>query len=248
MPNFTVATAVPPPTPLGPWVDSAAAWTTWITLMGFVGLTVLALAGAGPAARRSTPESLAPVAARLARVAAVLGVLAVPAVLTDLAQGASQTGGYDYAAAWDSLYDGSVAGLLSGLEITCSLVGAALVAPLAFRRVAVAGRARGWLLGAGLAAGAVSLATTKFPDDLADGWGRTIVETVVWMLHLFGGATWIGGLAGLLLLALPEAGRRLDLGLGHRGDDRHRGDHAGRVSRLRPPGQAPGPGHAVMAE
>jgi copper transport protein len=150
------------------------------------------------------PGTLTHVTARLVRVAAVLGVLAVPAALTDLAQGAAQTGGYDYAAAWNSLYDGSVAGLYSGLEITFSLVGAALVAPLAIG-AAVGGRLRNWLLGVGLAAGAVPLAVTKFPDDSGGDWGRTILETVIWMMHLFGGAIWIGGLAGLLLLTLPGA-------------------------------------------
>jgi uncharacterized membrane protein len=33
----------------------------------------------------------------------------------------------------------------------------------------------------------------------------TTFETVMWMLHLLGGSIWIGGLAGLLLLALPGA-------------------------------------------
>ncbi len=217
MPYITVAAAAPPSTPLGPWVDSAVAWTTWITLMGFVGLSVLALAGVGPPARRASPSTLARVTARLARAAVVLGVLAVPAVLTQLAQAASQTGGYDYAAAWDSLYDGSVAGLLSGLEITFSLIGAALVAPLAFGRAAATtplrtGRPRAWLLGAGLVAGGVSLATTKFPDDLGADPSRTVAETVVWMMHLFSGATWIGGLAGLLLITLPGAVPSTDRG------------------------------------
>jgi putative copper export protein len=204
MPYYNVAAAAPPSTPLGPWADSAVAWTTWITLMGFVGLTVLALAGVGPPARRTSTETLARITSRLAKAGVTIGVLAVPAVLTDLAQGASQSGGYDYAAAWDSLYDGSTAGLFSGLEITLSLVGATLIAPLAFGAVAV-GRLRNWLLGAGLAAGAVSLAVTKFPDDSGGDWGKTIIETVVWMMHLFGGAIWIGGLAGLLVVALPGA-------------------------------------------
>jgi putative copper export protein len=185
-------------------VDSAVAWTTWVTLMGFVGLVVLALVSAGPPARRQGPGTLATVTTRLARVAAVLGVLAFPAVLTDLAHDASETGGYDYSAAWNSLYDGTNAGRLSGLEVTLSLVGAALIAPLAVRAIA-AGRARRWLLGAGSAAGAVALGTTKFPAEVPDDWGRTSFETVMWMLHLFGGAIWIGGLAGLLLLALPGA-------------------------------------------
>jgi hypothetical protein len=145
VPFPTVAAAPAPSTPLGPFADSAVARTTWITLMGVVGLTVLALAVAGPAARRTAPAALARLTSRVTLTAAVLGILAVPAVLSDLAHGASQSGGYDYAAAWDSLYDGSGAGLLSGLEVTCSLAGAALLAMLAFRPVA-AGRARPWIL------------------------------------------------------------------------------------------------------
>ena len=211
MPYTTAIAAAPPSTPLGPWVDSAVAWTTWVTLMGFVGLTVLALATAGPPARRASPGTLAHVTTRLARVAVALGLLAVPAVLTLLAQGASETGGYDYSAAWDSLYQGGAAGLYSGLEITFSLVGAAVIAPLAFGPVA-AGRPRNWLLSAGIAAGAVALAVTKFPDDSGDDWGKTVLETVVWMMHLFSGAIWIGGLAGLLLLTVPGAVRPADRG------------------------------------
>ncbi|WP_329129023.1 CopD family protein [Streptomyces sp. NBC_01476] len=203
--------AAGPSTPLGPFEDSAVAWTTWVTLMGFVGLTALALLAVGPAARQVGSETLAAVTARLARVAAVLGVLAVPAVLTDLAHGASESGGYDYGAAWNALYDGSNAGRLSGLEVTLVLVGAVLVAPLAARRVA-AGPARRWLLATGLGAGAVALGTTKFPDAVPDDWGRTSFETVMWMLHLLGGSVWIGGLAGLLLLALPGAVAPADRG------------------------------------
>ena len=90
---YAIAVGAPPSTPLGPWVDSAVAWTTWITLMGFVGLTVLALVGAGSPARQASPGTLAHVTMRLARVAAALGVLAVPAVLTGLAQGMAPTAG-----------------------------------------------------------------------------------------------------------------------------------------------------------
>jgi putative copper export protein len=196
------AAAAAPSTPLGPFVDSAVAWTTWVTLMGFVGLVALALLAAGPAAARTAPGAVPAITARLSRAALVVGVLAVPAVLTQLAQGASHSGGYAYAAAWNSLYGGGNDGLLSGLEVTCSLVGAALVAPLTVRPVA-AGRARRWLLGAALAAGAVALGTTKFPDATPVDWGRTVFATLMWMLHLIGGGVWLGGLAGLLLLAAP---------------------------------------------
>ncbi|NJP46001.1 copper resistance D family protein [Actinacidiphila epipremni] len=206
---YTAAAA--PSTPLGPFEDSAVAWTTWATLMGFTGLVALALLAAGPAAARLTPGTLAGVTARLARAAAVLGVLAVPAVLTDLAHGASENGGYDYSAAWSALYDGSNAGRLLGLEVTLVLAGAVLVAPLTLRRYA-AGPARRPLLAAGLAAGAVALGTTKFPDAVPDDWSRTTFETAMWMLHLLGGAVWTGGLVGLLLLAAPGAVAPADRG------------------------------------
>jgi putative copper export protein len=203
-PTSVLASQPAPSTPLGPFEDSAVAWTTWVTLMGFVGFIALALVVAGPPARRAGTDTLARVTTRLAAVAVVLGVLAGPAVLTDLAHDASESGGYDYGAAWDSLYDGSNAGRLSGLAVTFSLLGAALIAALLVRSVA-GGRARPWLLGAGLLAGTVSLGTTKFPDEVPDDWGRTSFETLMWMLHLFGGAFWLGGLAGLLLLAWPGA-------------------------------------------
>ena len=161
-PALPYSAAAAPSTPLGPFADSAVAWTTWTTLMGFVGLVALALLAVGPAAARTAPSAVPAVTARLGRAAVVVGLLAVPAVLTELAQGASSSGGYDYSAAWNSLYDGSSDGRLSGLGVTFSLVGAALTMPLTVRSVA-AGRARRWLLGAALAAGVVALGSAKFP-------------------------------------------------------------------------------------
>ena len=198
--------AAAPSTPLGPFVDSAVAWTAWVTLMGFVGLVALALLAAGPAAARTVPGAAPAVTARLSRGAVAVGLLAVPAVLTGLARSASSSGGYDYTAAWNSLYDGSNDGRLSGLEVTFSLVGAAVLVPLTVRSAA-AGRARRWLLGAGLAAGSVALGATRFPDAMPvpGSWGRTVFSTLMWMLHLTGGGVWLGGLAGLLLLAVPGA-------------------------------------------
>ncbi|HEU5353378.1 MAG TPA: CopD family protein [Actinocrinis sp.] len=192
-----------PSTPLGSFEDSAVSWLAWVTLMGFVGVTALSLISTGPAADRLNAAALSAVTRRLARVGIVLGVLAVPAALTALAH-SGKKGGYNYTKAWNSLYDGSVAGLLSGLEITLLLVGVVALIPLASGALA-AGPARRWLLTAGLIAGAVALGTTKFPDTAPANWGRGVFETVVWMLHLIGGAVWLGGLAGLALLTLPGA-------------------------------------------
>lgn len=192
-----------PSTPLGPFADSAVAWTTWLTLMGFVGVSALIVLVAGPAARRIGEDAHAAVTARLARAAVVLGVLAVPAVLTDLAHDASETGGYDYGAAWDSLYRGGTDGVLSGLEVTLALLGAVLLAPLAVRRRA-AGGARLAAAG-GLAAGAIALCTTKFPDRAPNGWGSAAFQFFMWVLHLVGGGIWVGGLIGMALLCIPGA-------------------------------------------
>lgn len=192
-----------PSTPLGSFEDSAVAWTTWVTLMGFVGVTALSLISTGPAAGRLNAATLNAVTRRLSRAAIVLGALAVPAVLTSLAH-SGKRGGYNYSTAWKSLYDGTTDGLLSGLEVTLLLVGIVALVPLA-RRSGAARPARRRLLIASLSAGAVALGTTKFPDKAPDNLGRSIFETIVWMLHLLGGAVWLGGLAGLALLTLPGA-------------------------------------------
>lgn len=178
--------------------------------MGFVGLVMLTLVAAGPAAGKIGGDAVASVTVRLARVATVLGVLAVPAVVTDLAHGVSADGGYDYPAAWRSLFDGTNAGRLLGLEVAGIVAGVVLVAPLTVR-ACITRRLTRWLLSGGLVAGLLALGTTKFPAKVPEQWGRTIFGTGMWMLHLFGGAVWIGGLIGLLALALPggiSAGER----------------------------------------
>lgn len=199
-----------PSTPLGSFEDSAVRWTTWVTLMGFVGVTALSLLCAGPAARRVNAGALTAVTRRLARASVVIGVLAVPAVFVAMARSeAGKKSGYRYTAAWDSLYDGSTAGLLAGLELTLLLVGIAALVPLTFRALAGAAAGR-WLLVAALCAGAVALGTTRFPETPRGNLGRTSFETVVWMMHLIGGAVWLGGVAGLALLAAPGAIGRAD--------------------------------------
>jgi putative copper export protein len=84
------------------------------------------------------------------------------------------------------------------------VLGVILLLPLTIRRVA-SGTLRTWLLTGATVVGALALGTTKFPNATPAAWGRTVFETAVWMLHLFGGAIWIGGLAGLLILALSSA-------------------------------------------
>jgi putative copper export protein len=211
VPALNVAALPAPSTPLGPISDGVVAWTTWITLMGFLGVATLALVVAGPVARRIGPATVQSTTVRLARVATVLGILVVPAVLSDEANGAAADGGYDYGAAWDSLYDGTVGGRILGLEVTFALVGLVLVAPLVLRRVP-ATAVRRVLLTGGVTAGAVALAMTRWPTATPFVKTTKGFQTLMWMLHLLGGAVWIGGLIGLLALALPGAVARDDRG------------------------------------
>ena len=66
-----------PATPLGSFEDSAVSWLTWVTLMGFVGVTALSLISTGPAANRLNAATLSAVTRRLARAGSVFGALAV---------------------------------------------------------------------------------------------------------------------------------------------------------------------------
>ncbi|SEM55981.1 CopD family protein [Streptacidiphilus jiangxiensis] len=197
--------AAPPSTPLGPFEDSALAWAGWTTVMSFVGLIALALLVAAPA-RTAGARIRVRVRSRLAAASVASGLLAGPAAWTALAHEAAggPGAGYDYAAAWDGLFDGTTSGLLSGLQVTLPVLGAILLAPAALRPT-LGSRAGATLLLAGLTTGLVALGSARFPTQVRNGLGRTVMETVVWMLHLFGAAVWLGGLVGLLLLALPGA-------------------------------------------
>jgi putative copper export protein len=198
-----------PSTPLGPFEDSAVSWASWVTLMSFVGLVALGLLVAAPADGLGHRTARL-VRSRLAWAAIVAGVLAFPAVLTDLARAASSSG-YDYVAAWRGLFDGSTPGLLTGFEAVLPFVAALLILPVALLRAGARPCLTTALRISALLLGVVALVATRFPSKApASGqWGRTVFQTFMWVLHLIGGAVWVGGLAGLVLLAV-----RSDMGTG----------------------------------
>lgn len=194
-----------PSTPLGPFLDGAVAWGSWVTLMGFVGLVALALLVTGPVAVRLGQSAVVSTTTRLARVASVFGALFLPAFVLDVAHDlAGDDGGSGYRQVRGALFDGTSDGRLLGLEVVLAIVGLVLILPLTSKALA-AGGGRRWLLLGGLTAGLLALGTTKFPDEVPDPgeWGRTLFSTTMWGLHLFGGGIWIGGLIGLLALTLP---------------------------------------------
>jgi putative copper export protein len=201
-----VLAAPTPSTPLGSFEDSAVSWASWATLMSFVGLVALALVVAAPA-RELGDRAARIVRGRLAWAAVAVGVLAVPAVLTDHAHSAARTG-YDYAAAWRALSDGSASGVLESLETFLPLLGALILWPVAARKN-ISSRSTTALRTSALILGIVALGATRFPAEVPANVGRGVFQTFMWMLHLLGGGVWIGGLIGLVLLA-PRAG--LDAG------------------------------------
>lgn len=197
-PSF--ATSVPAPsTPLGSFADSAVSWTSWVTLMSFVGLVALALLVAAPA-RGLGDRAARLVRGRLAGAAVAAGFLAVPAVLSDHARRAADHG-YRPATVWRQLFDGSTAGLLAGLETVLPLFGALILLPLALVRT-LSPRTATALRIAALILGAVALGATRFPAAVPADFGRGVFQTVMWMLHLVGGGVWAGGLIGLVLLSV----------------------------------------------
>lgn len=133
--SVPVPLAAPAPsTPLGSFEDGAVSWASRTTLMAFVGLAALAFLVAGPAHGLAAQGSTT-VRTRLSWSAAAAGLLASVAVLTDLAHAASDDG-YAYGAAWGSLFDGSVRGLLNGFEAALPLAGAVLFVGGALRLAA----------------------------------------------------------------------------------------------------------------
>jgi len=191
-----------PSTPLGPFEDSAVSWASWVTLMSFVGLLALAVAVAAPA-RGLDDRAARLVRTRLTWAAVVAGVLACPAVLTDQAHSGS---GYDYSGAWRELFDGSTAGLLAGFEAVLPLVAALILLPVVLRR-GLAPRLIAGLRGSALLLGVVALAATRIPAKAPapSDRARTAFQTFMWMLHLIGGAVWVGGLIGLVVLAVRSS-------------------------------------------
>lgn len=201
-----------PSTPLGSFEGNAVSWASWAALMSFVGLVALGLLVAAPADGLGDRTARL-VRSRLAWAAILAGVLALPAVLTDLARGASTSGsgsgfgsgsGYNYGAAWRALFDGSARGLLTGFEAVLPFVAALLILPVALRRVAARPRLITGLRVSALVLGVVALVATRIPSKApaAGEWGRAVFQTFMWVLHLIGGAVWVGGLIGLVLLAV----------------------------------------------
>lgn len=187
-----------PTTTLGPLQDNLVYWVPLISIMILVGALALRFLVSAPAARRANvPAALEGSDLRLVRIAAVASAIFVPTTVAELAY---RDGRFDFASIWPSLgADG--AGHIVGARLVFTALAALLVIPLALRRA----RPAVPLMAAGLVCGLLELTARKVPTAVPPNVPRTIVNTVLYVAHLWGAAIWIGGLVGLLGLALRNA-------------------------------------------
>jgi copper transport protein len=186
-----------------------ARWLMFLTVMSAIGLFVMRIAIARPAARRPAAASLRPLTAAFA-VAALLGLVAIPVYLEE-------------ATAIDSLRSFFAVGALVplfrvtafgrgyvDLELCFALFCAASLVALWVDRPERESRSIAEIL-AGLGAAAAGAAVLIVPGasghaaQTAPRWLALILD---W-LHLLSGSIWLGGLVGLLVLwrSLPAARR-----------------------------------------
>ncbi len=186
-----------PETTLGPAKDNVVEWVPLIAVMIFTGALALRLLVTAPAARRSGDDVLvARTDLRLTRLAAVAVTVFVP---TTLLQNAYADGSFDFGGLWTALgADGD--GYVLAARFVLTIIAALILIPLAVRRSRPPGR----LLVVALGAGLLELALREVPTSAPANWPRTIFNDVLYIFHLWGAAVWIGGLAGLLLIALPR--------------------------------------------
>ncbi|GAA5193766.1 hypothetical protein GCM10023322_56510 [Rugosimonospora acidiphila] len=186
-----------PDTPLGSLRDNLVEWVPIIAIMIFVGSLVLRFLVSAPISRRLGDPALAERTDRwLVRLAAVAIAVFVPTTLAELA---FDDGQFDFGSIWPSL-GADASGHLVGARLALTALAALCLIPLAFVRARPS--VRTWLMGAGLLCGLGELAGREIPTSSGDDWPRTIFNTVLYVFHLWGGGVWIGGLAGLLILAL----------------------------------------------
>jgi putative copper export protein len=194
------------PGKVGSMKDNLVEWVPLVGVMVLVGALALRVLASGPVARRSAdPAVLARTDAALVRLAAVAAVVLVPASFAQLTY---DDRGFDFAAAWSSL-GADAAGHLDAARLALAVLAALCLIPLAFVRAGA--RARSVLITIGLLAGLGELTARRLPSALPADWPRTIANTVLYVLHLWGAGVWIGGLVGLVVLALgavPAGARR----------------------------------------
>ena len=190
-------------------------WLAFAAIMVFIGALALRLLVTAPATRRLSGDERAVVGAASDRSLLVLAgaaiALFVPATLAELVNDATdEEAGLSF---WQSIRPGAVADFLGGspdgrlweLRLGLTALAALVVVP-----AAVAALRGGWqhrrrrvagVMIAGFALGTAELVVRVIPTEAPPSWPRAIFTWVLDWGHMFFASIWIGGLAGLAVLA-----------------------------------------------
>jgi putative copper resistance protein D len=200
---------------LAPMARVIPRWLAFASIMVFLGALGLRLLVTAPAARRAAPgdaEALRTAGDRALLVLAGAAILCfIPATLAQLVNAATdKDAGLSF---WASIRPAAIADFLTdtpdghlwAIRLGLTALAAAIVVP-----VAAGALRRGWrgrdvvvrrVMLAGFALGTAELVVRVIPTEAPPSWPREIFTAVLDWGHMFSAAIWVGGLAGLLVVA-----------------------------------------------
>jgi putative copper export protein/methionine-rich copper-binding protein CopC len=182
-------------------------WLPWLTIMTFVGALILRFLVTAPGARGMAESSerenvLASTDRRLLRVAAVALAIFVPATVAELALSAGQSKRFAFDKIWSTL-NADGAGHLWFARLLLTAVAAIVVLPTAMRALAPASRMVK-AMRIGMVLGLLEMVARVAPSGIPANKPRTIFGDLFTLAHIVSAAVWIGGLVGLVALAVRK--------------------------------------------
>jgi putative copper export protein/methionine-rich copper-binding protein CopC len=181
------------------------AWIPWLSVFVFTGALLLRFLVTAPAARRM-PDRIDSARAfeatdrRLNRVAAIALLALVPSTLVQVAFQAGASKGYAFSKIGKLIAENG-AGHLWGARLLFTALAALIVWTFAIRKPSKL-LPKAMLVAAVL--GVLEMAARVVPSGKPTNWPRTIFGDVMVFAHLVGGAVWIGGLVGLMAIAVKR--------------------------------------------
>ncbi len=192
---------------LKPVKNVVVSWLPWLAIMTFVGALLLRFLVTAPGARGmvDTIESdrvLASTDKRLLRVAAVAIAVFVPATLAELALSAGASNRFAFDKIW-SVLTANGAGHLWFARLVFTLLAAIVVVPTAMRAVAPVSRMVK-AMRIGMVLGLLEMVARVAPSGIPANKPRTIFGGLFTLAHIVSAAVWVGGLVGLIALAVRK--------------------------------------------
>ena len=182
-------------------------WVPWISIMVLVGVLMLRFVVVGPSLRRISDSSTRDEVAgstdrRLARLAAVALAVLIPATIVQLA---FEAGGstFAYSKIWTA-FGADGAGHVALFSLIVIVAAGILLIPAAIVPRRYGSRLKTVMLAA-LVLGLIEMLCRVVPTAIPPDKPRTYFGDLFTYGHIVGAAIWIGGLAGLVALAIGQA-------------------------------------------